>query len=319
MTSSWISSLGLGMVVLVSGCVSSAPRPDHSGTICHRLDSSRLGTIGIVSTSTIPQFVFNAPMAKGTALNAAHATEADSALFTPPIIAVLTGPAVVSTMLVRNATIAFRAPGQSTVTSAEESIKETMRATVLQDELRTAILHRSWKTLGHFVVVQKPFPPGEEQEYRKMATVMSATLAWLPNHQQPTNYLRAEGVDTMLEVHLENPGLENHGGINPGMRLTIVGTARVVDLRTKMELASCAYSYRGEKHRFVAWGENNAQLLREELRKAYEQVAEKSLANCSCRIDLDQRLAPCIKRRLANYSGKKFPQPCAVLPRLSRQ
>ncbi|MDB6025018.1 MAG: hypothetical protein JWM68_1241 [Verrucomicrobiales bacterium] len=280
MHSRWTLCASLIIGFLLTGCLK---RPARNETVSFpRLKPVELGTIGIVATSTVPKLLWQAPPTKAIAGQRYAAagfclgssdTEATRAFLhltcgigTPLVVAAAVTGGVLGTV---------QAPLKSQLEPADAAIFNAVQETELQESLRAEVLHRATGMPGKFVMVQKPFPPGQEKDYRRMASMMCATLASLPRQEKPLPYLKSQGINTALEVDLQKTSLEGKGDLNPALRLTIAGVARVIDVRTGYQLASRPFSFSSPSHRFVKWGGKNADLLRSELRKAYTQISSQ--------------------------------------------
>jgi hypothetical protein len=81
-------------------------------------------------------------------------------------------------------------------------------------------------------------------------------------------------VDTVMEVGIETIGLEGPDWeINPPLAILMTARIRMVQPNTKEVLFEAAFPYRSYVLKFAEWGDKDAQLFREGLNAAYQQLA----------------------------------------------
>lgn len=253
------------------------------------VSQSMLGHIGVVSTSSIPRFVIQRPVTKAKAAQehaeagfnwgmSEGAVERNLQSYSAagPAGVMLAGPEV----LLRSATaIGGRVYGNLVGVStgrfrnADKVMTAMEQDLNLQDSLRTRVVDELLRRgAGPVALIQKPFPPGLETEFRRMATMMCATLAWVPAGATPDTYLAGQGMDTKLELELLRPALTGEAIHNPSLHFRLGVRARLVRLSDGLELASCALNYRGTKHKFTRWAAQDAQLFKAELEHCFDSV-----------------------------------------------
>ena len=120
-----------------------------------------------------------------------------------------------------------------------------------------------------------PLPEGVGPEFARLSCVRCGTLAWLPKGQTAQDYLASQGIDTALEIQILNSGLRGNGGVNPSLALSVDVRASLVRVRDGRELASVPLKYQSKKQRFTGWAANDARLLREEIVRCNQTVAEE--------------------------------------------
>jgi hypothetical protein len=149
---------------------------------------------------------------------------------------------------------------------ADEALAAAARECKVQPLLRSRFLAHATNSTGHAIVeVVKPFPKGQEAEYRQMGCVMSGTLAWVPAGQTPQYYLESQNIQTVLELEILDPALTGKGELNPPMSFSARVRASLWTVRDGQELASCELRYNGPAHQFTTWSRDDARLFREEI------------------------------------------------------
>ena len=268
----------------------------------------------MVSTSTIPKFHVQKPLNREQAakvwretLTYGEFTDADPALDSRDAL-LAQGTMGFGLVWIAAGAIAGQVIGATKGVSPErlreasDVIKQVIAGLSLQELVRTSVVRRAAGRCPHPVrLVTKPFPPGQEAEYSQMAGVMCATLAWLPSGQNATQYLTAQGVDTVLEIQLLRPGLVGKGGINPSLHVAMEGRVRLVSVRDSEELASAPIRYRGAGRKFTDWAASNAHMLRTEIASGCDQLAEQCVRQIFSRELSDlSNFATCRRHTLAN-------------------
>jgi hypothetical protein len=171
---------------------------------------------------------------------------------------------------------AFKGVTESTFRKANAMLGKAVDDAHPQEALRTKVAERARDLRSHpIIVVKKPFPPGQEEEFSRMATVMAATLAWVPDGQTREYYLKSQGVDTILEIQLLNPALSGEGIINPPMTFSIEVRTSLRRVQDPERLYSFTLKYRSTGRKFADWAANDAQPFREELERCSQTVAAK--------------------------------------------
>jgi hypothetical protein len=285
----WLLVMALGQ----AGCTSArSPRSVHVAANASP-PLTVLGTIGVISTSTVPNFTVQEPLSRAEAgeLTARRIVFLGGDDFTDDSSMVVSQLTLgLSTLALCVVAVPSRAVAEG-LSVPEKSLAEanaTMAAAVsklnLQDELRTRVTqHIEARTSIPIKLVQKPFPPGREKEFSRMSCVMAGTLAWLPRGRSAAEYLAEQGVDTALELQLIHPGLKGAGKINPSLALTMDVRARLLEACSGRELWQGTAQYRSTKHKFTEWAEDDALLFQRELDRCFTAIASQLAAQLADR------------------------------------
>ena len=86
--------------------------------------------------------------------------------------------------------------------------------------------------------------------------------------------LRETGVDSILELKVEEMGLSGKKGGDPELFLYLSVTYRIFDTARGTHLYENQVTHRSPTWRFTKWGARNAKLLREQLNVSAHQVAQ---------------------------------------------
>ena len=278
---------------LMAGCATTPARRGDNGAPCVCLACVReAGLIGVISTSTVPKFSVQLPLNREQAVNAWRQTanygssSDENRSWDERDLALVQGTFGLGLGWIAFGGLAGQVIGNSTAISAEQlqAADQTMHRAVADSSLQECVRRRivalaTAGTSGSVRLVPKPFPPGAESEYSQMASVMCATLAWLPAGQNATQYLAAQGVDTVLEIQLVLPRLTGQATVNPALAVMVEGSARLVSVRDGTELASIPLRYHGVAHKFTAWAADDASAFRAEIERCGEDLAVQCIAN----------------------------------------
>jgi len=241
-----------------------------------------LGTIGIVSTSTFPTLSMQRPLSKaeasqelGQRFAALGGDEETVCAFT----AVTFGyglPIIVAGGLVGEAAGKVEGVPRRRLATADDALDRAVTESDMQEELRNQVRQLVGEQSGaRVVLVKKPLPEGVGPEFARLSCVRCGTLAWLPKGQTAQDYLASQGIDTALEIQILNSGLKGKGGVNPSLALSFDVRASLVRVRDGRELASVPLKFQSKKHKFTGWAANDARLLREEIQRCNQTVAEE--------------------------------------------
>lgn len=286
-TGTCLGFLLLALAIWQTGCASAkSPRTaslDASTTKPPSL--AAVGIIGVIATSTVPNFTIQQPLNRQEAgeftarqivfLGGDDFTDDASAFLSCMTLGI--SPFVLSALAVPSRTVAeAMAIPEKNLSKANASMSETISKLNLQEELRTRVVQQAVeRTSLPIKLVQKPLPLGREKEFSRMSCVMAATLAWLPPGQTAADYLAGQGFDTVLELHLVNPGLKGPGKINPPLALCSDVRASLFEVGSGRELWRGTARYRSAKHKFTEWAADEAQLFRGELDHCVGSLAEQ--------------------------------------------
>lgn len=285
-----MSCFGLLLLLLTfvqSGCVTAPSRrtKDRPPLSAGLPPLAMLGTIGVISTSSVPKLTVQTP------LNCAEAGELTSRRIvflggdditddTSLLVGQLTlglSPWILSAAAVPCRVVAEGlAVPEAERAKSSSALMRTLADLNLQEELRRPVVeHAAVRTAAPVKLVRKPFPPGSKAEFSRMSCVMAGTLAWLPRGKTAANYLAEEGVDTVLELELVNPGLKGNGSINPALAVCVDVRARLWEAASGRELWRGYAQYQSARRKFTAWAANDAQLFRRELDLCFAALADQ--------------------------------------------
>ena len=124
------------------------------------------------------------------------------------------------------------------------------------------------------MLVKKPLPPGDPQQYARMQCVALGTLAALGPKQSAAAYLASQGADSALEVQITKASLEGKDGIDSPLTLCIEARALLYRTRDGRPIYSCPVQYRSEEHKFTQWAAHDGKLFREEMANCSRQFGE---------------------------------------------
>jgi hypothetical protein len=101
-------------------------------------------------------------------------------------------------------------------------------------------------------------------------------------HPAPADYVRnfysdlaALGIQTVLEIEIEQAALNGRGVINPPLALNAKIRLRVIRLRDGQEMDYFDLQYQGRGRKFVDWAHDNAKPFRDELERCYQTLVEQ--------------------------------------------
>jgi hypothetical protein len=281
-----LDSLCIGFAIALIGAGCTTTQQEHVVTEAKsHLKPVNCRRIAVIATSTVPELTFHTPIGRRDRTSQAMKTgftlgtddpKTVEALLPIPVLglAIPTASSVLS-----GANAILRAPSDRAVERGQESIKRTVYTRHLQDFLRMEIVdQQTARGDNRFVYINKPFPAGEEEQFQRMASMMCATLAWVPEDQTVATFLKKQGMDGMLLIEIHRASLDGNGEINPSMALRISGEATLVDLQTGEILRQTPFSYSGCRWKFTTWGRDHGKLFEAEWRKAQHDVGAKVLA-----------------------------------------
>lgn len=243
---------------------------------------ARLGTIGIVSTSTFPTLSIQRPLTKkkasrelGQRFAALGGDEETASAFTAGTLG-LGLPITVASGVIGQTAGALGGVPKHKFAMADDALDRAVAESDMQEQLRNQVLRLVREQCGgRVVLVKKPLPEGAGPEFARLSCVRCATLAWLPQGQSAHDYLASQGIDTALEIQILHPGLKGGGGVNPSLVFCTDVRASLIRVRDGRELASVPLKYQSEKHKFTRWAANDAQLFREEIERCNQTLTEK--------------------------------------------
>lgn len=153
---------------------------------------------------------------------------------------------------------------------AWRTYETTLPLMLVHDGLRRAVAEqaraRGWT---NYVLVAKPYPPGERAQFERMAYFIAATLAWLPPGVTVPEYLREQHADQVLELGVYNAALAGKRGTDRPLALSFEIEARWWDVAGNSELGRLRLRYVGRGQRFSEWMAAGGEPFLEELLTAY--------------------------------------------------
>ncbi len=269
------------LAVALAGCATHPPPAKPVVASCNWQDLPR-GAVGIVATSSTPTFLVSYPMSKQEASTAAG--ERGFWLGGEPGNAGAVGlvqgtmgfglPVLVAGSVLGQAIGAVLGVSNGKLQQAQLSLRKAEATIDFQEALRANVFHRlNGRVPRPLLVVPKPFPPGIENECRKMTCFMAGTLAWVPEKQTRQVYLASQGVESMLEIRVDRPGLRGYNGVNPSLSLGADVEARLVRLSDGRLLANSFAHYSSPVRHFTQWADHDARLLREEFARCCDALS----------------------------------------------
>ena len=91
--------------------------------------------------------------------------------------------------------------------------------------------------------------------------------------------LRAQGLDTLLELRVARMNLGKKPGVNPPLHLRIAARVRLIDLHSGKELFGREFTYRSsEKLEFLQWAARDARPVRAAVSEGYQRLASDMAA-----------------------------------------
>jgi hypothetical protein len=243
-----------------------------------------LGTVGIVSTSTIPTRVqIQRPLTKDQAVQLGRETarnvwaesdeQMDELLATPWVNAVVAG-SVIPVSIVGQTIGAVRGLSDKKLQAAHTTLARAAGRVNLQEAMRRTIANRIESLTSHPIkLVAKPLPPGNEAECAQMSCFMAGTLAFVPEGQTPSGYLRSQGIGTALEIEVIRPALHGEGVINPPMGLSLTVRAKLIRMQDLEAFYSVSVKYRSQERKFADWATRDGKAFDEELERCVQLVS----------------------------------------------
>jgi hypothetical protein len=235
--------------------------------------------VGLISTSTLPLLRVQWPLRRKEALRQAS-DEADNILYYASVFF----PAAFATapyLTARAASASAAGLSDAEFRRAYEAYEAALPQMLVHEGLRRAVADRA-RARGwtNFVLVPKPYPPGDRAQFQRMAYFMAATLAWLPKGTDGADYLRAQGTDQVLELRVGNAALAGKLGTDRPLALSFDLEARWWVVVGDAGQSRIALKYVGRERRFAEWMADGGQPFLQELQRAYLSCAEVILDWC---------------------------------------
>jgi len=149
---------------------------------------------------------------------------------------------------------------QHDIEQAERELQKALRETPLQPSISSRV--QSYLE-AHGQPALQVIPP-------EIAAELNATA--LTNRDYRT--LAGLGIDSLMEIVVEQHGFDAEGRGNPPMTVQASVQIYITRVSDGTVLFNSPLEYRGHKHRFLSWAEDDARKFRGELRRAGRVVAQ---------------------------------------------
>lgn len=164
---------------------------------------------------------------------------------------------------------------------AYETYEASLPQMLVHEGLRRAVADRARsRGWSNYMLIPKPYPPGDRAQFDRMAYFIAATLAWLPKGTSAADYMRAQGTEQVLEIQIRNAALAGQFGTDRPLALSFDLEARWWRVGEDLGSNRVAMHYAGPERRFAAWMEDGGQPFLDELEGAYRACADAILDWC---------------------------------------
>lgn len=232
---------------------------------------SKLGTVGIIFESTIPESNFST-FAKGRLAGAGKGAAGGATV--GATVGISAGP--IGILL-----LPFLAGGGAVIggVAGATGAVPTSDAEKIETAISSALsaLRIQETMAGHMVRASRALV-----EYRFYPEPVL--------HEETSDYgvLKGKGIDTAMEVFVERVGFEGGEGSDPAIALFMNLRERLVRTSDSVVLYENRFIYRSAQRRFTRWYESNAMLLSQEFDQAYRSLAEKVVEETFLRYNLSK-------------------------------
>lgn len=242
---------GLLVVVLVSGCAGSGPRPISAE------QRAALGRVGVATVHYAPDIAYHVTdsrgegAAKGAAAGAAVSIYGGLSTGDPfgPLIGLLLAPVFAAGGGIYGAVASDSA---AVVRAQIDPVDSYFFVSELQQKLTLEVLaHTAWRTT---------------QSLARIGLKGSESAG------QPKDFHDQTDLDTVLEVGLQQIALNDLGLSNQQIYLKVVASARLVQVRDGRLLAERKYDYLSVARSLAEWAKNDARHLNDDLLRAFEHI-----------------------------------------------
>lgn len=258
--SSIIVCFSLGLLVWITGCAT-ATQP--FGPVIPEEIRTKIHTIAVSPATEVPEAKFQMPakgwsggLGRGAAAGAGGMLEAGTgsgnalgfalALALPP-------PAT----LIGGIYGAIAANPTKMVEEADAVLKKALVDLKMQESLRDRVLELvRARTRYEAILLANDRPRPAERA-------------------SPSGTGQEPAYDTALQTTVLLVGLAGEGSINPDLRLILQAMPGLSRTEDAFEQVILRLEYRGGPHRFTEWAANDAQLFRDEVARAYQELAEQ--------------------------------------------
>ena len=240
---------------------------------------AQLGTVGVVSARFIPEAEFQTP-AKGWAGGAGRGAPRGAVqgfgsslrVFaelgrgcSEPVLcgaALLVGLGILAAATTVGTVVgavhgAATAEPAAKVAEEEAALKNALAGLKIQEAIRDYVIQVALEQTRHLLVVlsdQGPTALDEKISYRAPAS---------------------QAIDTVLEVSVLSLGLTGEWAVNQPLAVFMTARSRLIRISDGAELYALPLEYSSGTRTFTEWAANNAQPFREELDRAYQNIAER--------------------------------------------
>jgi hypothetical protein len=236
------------------------------------------GAIGVYSSADVSRVGFPTPLSKDEAASEG-VTKVERMLDGldnhPNSIVMLTACAAAIPMSIWEQTVGlWRGMSEKQAAVANDQLAAAAQLTQPHIEMAKLVAQQLGpQTAQPVMLVRQPLPPGCRDDPELIHCVARGTLAWLPEGQTSSSYLRKQGANTALEIHITRAALLGGDGINPPQALCVEAEATLFRLSDGQEIYSCPIRYRSATHSISTWAAHDARLFREELSHCYAEMS----------------------------------------------
>ena len=143
------------------------------------------------------------------------------------------------------------------VAEDETVLRQALNKLGMQETMRNHVLEEARnKTNYSFVVLldEGPTSRGEGNSYRA---------------------LESKGIDSVLEISMMFLELNGKEAVNPPLALSVTVEVRIIAVPHDFVVYHVPFSYKSQSRFYNEWAMNDAQPIREELDRAYQNLAEQ--------------------------------------------
>lgn len=254
------------------------------------------GTIGIYSTSSVPQLVIQAPLTKDQAVKEAHSDIADGHLgeligFPNPVVSALALGAALPVGLFKHTAAMFNGLTEVRFAKANSQVTVAIRETRAHEAIASAVAQQlAPHTSQAVALVKPPQPTGDLHQAALLQFAVHGTLGALPRGVTPGDYLVSQGMSKALEIHVTRAVLKGNG-VNPPLAIHLEATATLRRTTDGQTLYSCPVRYQGKPRKFTEWADHDAKLFREEVARCHQELGQSIVTQLVARKVLPPKVA----------------------------
>ena len=240
---------------------------------------ANLGSVGIYSTSSIPEVTVRRPLTKDQAVaEAISDTEYAVGDLTGSANGIdqLFGFAVALPMSLGGQIIGtFRGLSEKKFTACDVALTAEVRREKTHENVGWQLAQQlSERSAMPVALLEKPFPFGREGETVAVRWVSHGKRAESPRVETVAARAKGGRIDTVLEIHVLTAALKDGGGINSRLSLWVDARATLLRAGDGQEIYSCPVQYRSKARKFTDWAAKDAQLFRDELARCHRQTSQ---------------------------------------------